>query len=143
MAPVYDRSIEEAIAGAVVVRGDVPLVVTEGNYLLLDRPPWRDARALLDEVWHLEPPRGLRLERLVARHVAHGKESDAAREWALGSDERNARLVAAVANRADAVWRLVDPVGDDSVGDDLVDDGPTGDRSTGDGPVGDRVSPAR
>ena len=38
------------IAGAVAVAAGVPLVVTEGNYLLL----WPDVRALLDEVWYLD-----------------------------------------------------------------------------------------
>src|SRR3954462_10681560 len=42
-APAFRREIEEPIAGAVAVPPDVPLVVTEGNYLLL----WEDVRALL------------------------------------------------------------------------------------------------
>jgi pantothenate kinase len=33
-APVFRREIEDAVAGAIAVRADVPLVVTEGNYLL-------------------------------------------------------------------------------------------------------------
>ncbi|MDQ4008803.1 MAG: nucleoside/nucleotide kinase family protein, partial [Actinomycetota bacterium] len=44
---------------------------------------------------------------LVRRHVAHGRTAQAARAWVLRSDEANARLVAAVAPRADAVVDLL------------------------------------
>ena len=35
-APAFRRPLEEPIAGAIPVPRSVPLVVTEGNYLLLD-----------------------------------------------------------------------------------------------------------
>ncbi len=47
-APEFRRAIEEPIAGAVPVQPGVPLVLTEGNYLLLDTPPWSAVRGLLD-----------------------------------------------------------------------------------------------
>jgi pantothenate kinase len=82
------------------------LVVVEGNYLLLDGP-WAPVRGLLDAVWHLRLPDAIRVPDLVARHVAHGRTPEAAREWVLRSDEANARLVAAAAHRADAVVDLL------------------------------------
>ena len=102
-APVFDRHLEAAVAGSVRVDPDVPLVVTEGNYLLLDDGPWRRVRPLLDEVWFVEVDDRVRVERLVRRHVAHGKPPDQARAWVLGSDEANARLVAGTRARADLV----------------------------------------
>jgi pantothenate kinase len=47
-APGFDRVLEQPFAGAVGVGPDAELVVTEGNYLLLDRPEWRAVRAELD-----------------------------------------------------------------------------------------------
>lgn len=108
VAPEYRREVEEAIAGAVVVRGEVPLVVTEGNYLLLADDPWRSVAALVDEVWGLDVAPEVRLPRLVARHVAHGKSPESAEAWAHGPDERNAALIEASLGRADRVWRLRD-----------------------------------
>ena len=70
-APAFDRSIEDSIAAAVAVPADVPLVVTEGNYLLL----WPEIRPLLDEVWYLDPPAEARRAALIARHVAFGKSA--------------------------------------------------------------------
>jgi pantothenate kinase len=104
-APVFDRTLEEPIACAVPVPRDVPLVVTEGNYLLSTGGGWAGVRPLLDEVWYVVVDEELRLARLVERHVAYGKSADAARAWALGSDQRNAATIEATRGRADAVVR--------------------------------------
>lgn len=106
--PVFDRDLEEPVAAGAAVAAHVPLVITEGNYLLSDAAPWREARRHLSEVWYLAPPEALRLERLVARHRAHGKDEAAALAWSLGSDQANAELIAATAVRADLVVRVVE-----------------------------------
>ncbi|PWK71226.1 pantothenate kinase [Streptomyces sp. CG 926] len=102
-APAFDRSLEEPIAGSIPVPPDVPLVITEGNYLLHDAGEWASVRPLLDEAWYLAPSEDLRLERLIERHVRHGKDPAYAREWVARSDELNARLVALGRHRADLV----------------------------------------
>lgn len=102
-APRFHREIEEPVAGAIGVHPDVRLVVTEGNYLLVGAQPWSSVRTLLDEAWFLDPPAGVRHERLIARHEAYGKSPADARAWALGSDERNAELIAATKVHADLV----------------------------------------
>lgn len=104
-APEFRRDLEEPIGSAVPVRPDVPLVVTEGNYLLLDDGPWRDVRPLLDEVWFLAPAEDVRLDRLIARHRAYGRTEAEAKERAFGSDQANADVIAITAARADLVVR--------------------------------------
>ncbi|WP_216656532.1 nucleoside/nucleotide kinase family protein [Nocardioides marmotae] len=105
VAPAFDRDLEQPLAGAIAVPA-AGVVVTEGNYLLLDEPRWRAVRAELDEVWHLRLDDDLRRERLVARHVRHGKTPEEARAWVARVDEPNARLVEAAASRADRVVDL-------------------------------------
>ncbi|MFF8383031.1 nucleoside/nucleotide kinase family protein [Streptomyces kanasensis] len=105
-APAFDRDLEEPVAGSVPVPPDLPLVVTEGNYLLHDDSAWAPVRELLDEVWFVETDDRLRVRRLVERHVAHGKDRARAERWVRESDEANARLVAAGRDRADLVVRL-------------------------------------
>jgi len=105
-APEYRREMEEPIGSAVAVGPEVALVITEGNYLLLETDAWPRARALLDAVWFLAPDDAVRRERLKRRHEAFGKSPEAAARWTLGSDQRNADLVAATRTRADAVIRL-------------------------------------
>jgi pantothenate kinase len=105
-APEFRREIEEPIAGAVAVPREIPLVVTEGNYLLVDQGEWKGVRPLLDEVWYVTTEEETRLRWLVQRHVDFGRTPDAARAWALGTDQRNALLIEATRGRADALVRV-------------------------------------
>lgn len=101
LAPEFRREIEEPVAGAVVVPAEVPLVITEGNYLLAESGAWPRARAHMAEVWYVDVPDEVRRERLTARHHAHGKTAREAWAWAHGSDQRNAEVVLATRDRAD------------------------------------------
>jgi pantothenate kinase len=104
-APGFERTLEQPVAGSIPVDPEVRLVVTEGNYLLLDRPPWPQVRAALSEVWYVEADAGVRLERLLARHVEFGKSPAEARAWVAAVDEPNARLVERRRDAADLVVR--------------------------------------
>jgi pantothenate kinase len=102
-APGFERVLEQPLAGAIGVGPEAELVVTEGNYLLLDRPEWRAVRAALDEVWFLDCPDVVRRPRLIARHVEFGKSPADAEAWVARVDDANAVLVAASRERADRV----------------------------------------
>jgi pantothenate kinase len=105
-APEYRRDLHNAVAGAIPVPPEAPLVITEGNYLLLDEHGFGPVRGLLDECWFVQVDEDLRQDRLERRHVATGKSPTAAREWTRGPDQANAELVAATAARADRVVRV-------------------------------------
>lgn len=107
-APVFYRSIEEPVAGAIPVAREVPLVIVEGNYLLADESPWDRVRGLLTEAWFVALDDSVRVKRLIARHMEFGRDPEAARAHALGSDQANADVIEATAHRADLV---VDPEG--------------------------------
>ncbi|MFP3986509.1 nucleoside/nucleotide kinase family protein [Streptomyces sp. E11-3] len=102
-APDFDRDIEESIGSALPVPREIPLIVTEGNYLLCETGSWSRVAGLLDESWYVEVEDALRRRRLVARHAAHGKPRDEAAAWADGSDQTNAELVARGRSRAGLV----------------------------------------
>lgn len=101
-APGFDRDLEQPLAGAVVIPPSARLVISEGNYLLLDGV-WARARSQMDEVWYVAVDEDVRLERLVSRHVAFGKRPHAARTWVEKSDQPNAVLVAPSIERADRI----------------------------------------
>ncbi len=105
-APWFDRSIEEPIACAVPIEREVPLVVTEGNYLLVDDGDWAQVRPLLGTCWYVDLDEWTRIDRLVTRHQSFGRTPDQAREWVLRSDQSNAELVARTRERADLVVTL-------------------------------------
>ena len=106
-APEFRRTIDEPVAASIAIPAEVPLVITEGNYLLAEQEPWKEVRAQLDEVWFVDTPPALRLSRLVARHVEFGMEPGAAQAWAAGPDETNAVLIQATRPAADRIipWR--------------------------------------
>ncbi len=93
-APEFRREIEEPVAGAMPITTRHRLVVTEGNYLLLDSGMWGSVRALLDEVWYVDIDDVLRTQRLIARHNRYGRSEREAREWIARTDEPNAQLIA-------------------------------------------------
>lgn len=93
-APAFGRGADEPIGASVPVRPETAIVITEGNYLLLDA------------VWFLEIEDEVRVKRLIARHMEFGKTERAAQTWAQGSDQRNADIIMASAHRADLTLRL-------------------------------------
>ena len=102
-APEFERDIEDSLAHVVEIRPEVGLVITEGNYLLLESEPWVRVRELLDEAWFVHLADSERQRRMVLRHQHHGHNHRAARERTFGNDERNAELVNAAQNRPD-LW---------------------------------------
>jgi pantothenate kinase len=99
--PVFDRSREIAIAGALVVGPDCRIAVIEGNYLLLDAAPWRDLSRLWDLTVFVETPEATLRSRLEARWRAFGKPDPAA--WIETNDMPNARMVRDHSWQADLV----------------------------------------
>ncbi len=80
------------------------MIITEGNYLLLETPPWDRLRSLVAEIWFLDTPEPLRLDRLVGRHVEFGRTPQAANDRAVnGTDGRNAAVVLQSRGRADLI----------------------------------------
>lgn len=99
-APDFRREIEEPVAGALPVFAHTPLVITEGNYLLLQDDGWAPVADLLDEVWYLQVDPALRLERLAGRHEQFGRSREQALAWIATTDEPNARRIEACMHRA-------------------------------------------
>lgn len=100
-APDFDRSLEQPVAGAVAVAPGVEVVVTEGSYLMLDRPEWRTVQSQLDETWYVFTDDRLRRDRLRARHRQFGKTEQESKDWVDRVDEPNARMIEATRTRAD------------------------------------------
>lgn len=104
-APDFDRRIDEPVAGSIAVPRATRLVVTEGNYLLDTEAPWTALPDLLTETWACVVDDAVRVDRLVGRHMRHGRDHDAARAWAVEVDGVNAARVAATVGRASRTVR--------------------------------------
>lgn len=107
-APEFRRAIEEPIANAIPIHARTQLVITEGNYLLLETGAWAHVKDLLDEIWYVDVPDEVRLHQLTRRHEQFGRSADEAAAWVAGTDEPNARLVEASRGRASFIFRWDD-----------------------------------
>ena len=92
--PVFDRDLELSRSAAAVIEPHHRIVITEGNYLLLDDDRWRPARDRLDFSVFLDVPFEELRRRLMARWLGHGYGPEEAKEKTQANDLVNARLVA-------------------------------------------------
>ena len=91
--PVFDRGLEIARAGARIIPQSVGTLIVEGNYLLLDRPRWRDLAPLFDVTVGLDCDLAVLEARLTERWAALDPSEAAAK--IAENDLPNARLVVA------------------------------------------------
>jgi len=92
-APEYDRTIHEPVAARVRIGPETRVVLVEGNFLLLDRPGWRDVGPHLSISWFLDVPAIIREDRLVQRHMDAGRSYDEAVAWVHDVDRPNADML--------------------------------------------------
>ena len=104
--PVFHREIEESYSADAVVAKDTKIVITEGNYLLVNEGGWERVAGELVETWYLKVDEDLRVERLIKRHKEFGKDQKSAESWAKGSDEINAKIVESTASRANVIVQI-------------------------------------
>jgi len=103
--PEFDRSLDEPTPSAIAIPPEAKLVITEGNYLLLESPGWRDVAPLLDDIWYIDAPPGVLRMRLIERQLEGGRTEEEAVGHVDGSDLPNARLVAQTQARAGRTLR--------------------------------------
>ncbi|MEI6097079.1 MAG: nucleoside triphosphate hydrolase [Alphaproteobacteria bacterium] len=101
--PLFDRDLEISRAGADIVTAVDRVLVVEGNYLLLNAPPWPEAAALFDLTVWIEVPEAELDRRLMARWAHYGKTVAQARAWVDGNDMPNIRSVTSGSRKADLV----------------------------------------
>lgn len=103
-APDYRRDLHEPVAASIEISCE-GIVLTEGNYLSVDRAGWREVRERIDLLIHIDVPEGDVLNRLVARHEAYGRDRIDAAHWVRTVDAVNMATVNGYRNRADHVVR--------------------------------------
>lgn len=74
--PVYSRQLHDPVANAGTVKKEHQIVVVEGNYWLLQEPPWLQFQALFDVSIFLAATPEKLIDGLRQRHLRGGKEPD-------------------------------------------------------------------
>ena len=91
--PTFDRNLDATVPNGGLLKREIPIVVIEGNYLLLDKPVWRQLKAQFDLSVFLQPSKSELERRLIDRWLHYGFSPQEARRKALGNDMVNAELV--------------------------------------------------
>lgn len=107
-APAFDRSIDASIDDAIEIGADVKVIVTEGNYLLLEQDRWHQIAELLDDSWFLDTSIDTIRPRLIARHLEGGRSLEAAIAKVESTDLPNALLIENSRKRAHALVSACD-----------------------------------
>ena len=104
--PIFDRSMDLSRAAAVVVRPEHRIVLTEGNYLLLDEAPWSDARRFFDLTIYLDADEEVLERRLRQRWLDLGLSPVQAEKRALDNDMPNALFIKQKSVTSDVTLRI-------------------------------------
>ena len=94
--PIYDRQVHERVfddRDDHAISSAVRVIITEGNYLLLDFEPWSALARVLDECWLLDTPIEQARHWTIRRHIRGGRSRDDAETHYERSDALNAKLV--------------------------------------------------
>jgi len=102
--PMFDRNLDMSIAQAIAVHPDTPVVVVEGNYLLLNSEPWASLSDVYAATIFISPPLTTLRARLIQRWTDYGLEPEAAIERAQSNDLPNAEYVLKNSREADLVF---------------------------------------
>jgi len=106
-APSFDHAVKDPKANDIPIHASARIVVFEGNYLSLDKEPWNQAAALMDENWFVDVDFERARKRLVERHVRAGicKDADEADKRARENDLVNGEQI--VKNRIPEIDEMV------------------------------------
>ncbi|KAI1438380.1 P-loop containing nucleoside triphosphate hydrolase protein [Xylaria sp. CBS 124048] len=114
-APSFDHAVKDPKENDIAIYPTHRIVVFEGNYVVLDKEPWRAAAELMDERWFVEVEFEVARRRLVVRHMLAGiaKDEGEARRRADENDLVNGRQIVenrvhvheVVVSRDDERWR--------------------------------------
>jgi len=98
--PSYSREIHNPVPNSIVVENNHKIIIIEGNYLLLETPPWNELANIFDETWFIEASDVVCRERLIRRHMKPGKSAKEALQKIESTDAPNAELILQTRPRA-------------------------------------------
>ncbi|MEO1639019.1 MAG: nucleoside/nucleotide kinase family protein [Pseudomonadota bacterium] len=106
--PRFDRTLDIAIANALPISPETPIVIVEGNYLLLNEAPWNSLTGTFTATVFVSPPLATLRTRLITRWRDHGLDDAAATKRAQENDLPNAERVLTNSREADLMLTQAD-----------------------------------
>lgn len=107
--PTYSREIEDVVDDGQMIAGNIPIIIVEGIYLLLEQGDWAKVLPLLDLSIFLMVDRDVIIKRLTKRHAEHGLFSEERNIQHIENvDMVNFDLVAETRHRAEQIFVVSD-----------------------------------
>lgn len=100
-APSFDHAVKDPVSDNIAILPASRIIFFEGNYISLDREPWKSAAALMDERWFVRLTKEVARERLAKRHVASGIVPDTAAAYARIDSTDSLNMDDVLQNRLD------------------------------------------
>lgn len=101
VVPIFDRKLELSRASAKIIKKKIPLIITEGNYLLLNKKPWSDLQDYFDLTIMIKSSQKTLSKRLTERWKSFNFSNEIIKQKVFENDLPNARYVYANSVRAD------------------------------------------
>ena len=101
--PAFDHGEGDPVEHMIFLKKETPVVLVEGNYVLLDEKPWsRLKKTVFDETWFIDIPVVESNRRVYFRHIENGVREFEAKNRVENNDSVNANHIMAVSpGRAD------------------------------------------
>ncbi len=106
--PIYDRAKHEPVLRDEPIQRIGPatrLVITEGNYLLVDEAPWSELADVLTETWLLDTPVQKARRWILDRHEKGGRSPEQAADHYNRVDLPNAQYIMEMMREPDRRFR--------------------------------------
>ncbi|KAI8947508.1 P-loop containing nucleoside triphosphate hydrolase protein [Xylaria longipes] len=75
LAPSFDHKLKDPVAEAIRIEPETEIIIVEGNWLLLDREPWKQIPEYVDDTWFVDVEPALASHRIALRHMTAGIEN--------------------------------------------------------------------
>jgi pantothenate kinase len=110
-APSFDHGVGDPKPDAITILPQHKVVISEGNYLLLDAPPWnqlwrneekgrRGEPTIFDETWYVDCDLNVAMQRVFERQTGNGVTAEVSRGRIAGNDRPNGELIEETKSRA-------------------------------------------
>ncbi|CAG9464595.1 unnamed protein product [Pedinophyceae sp. YPF-701] len=101
--PSFDHRVKDPVQDDIEIDAETEVVIVEGNYLLLETPPWGSIRGLLDLSFFIDVDVDKAMSRVIGRQVAMGIPVAVSKQRIANNDRPNALTVVATRHRADII----------------------------------------
>jgi|TARA_B110000285_G_C15142395_1_gene631877 pantothenate kinase len=91
--PVFDRDLELSRSSALIIDQSIPLIIAEGNYLLLKDKPWGDLQNYFDITVMIKSSKEVLTERLMKRWKSYNLNPDEIDQKVFHNDIPNGEFV--------------------------------------------------